>query len=109
MNNIKKKKFGLHKKNKSQNIFCEVNHLKRFNDNFSDKSKFKSTMDLESNDAQKIKNDNLTSASYKKLSSIETGITIKSLKKSFNNDAICNIFYSNFKLEMRRKKRTVKV
>ena len=81
----------MHKKNKSQTVFCENNHLNlmKFNDNFSEKSKFKSTMDYESYEASKLKNDNLTSASYLALSNKETGITFKSLRKIKS----CNITY----------------
>ena len=76
-------------KNKSFNI---VPDTKKINDNFSsEKSKFKSTLDVESQEAHKIKSDNLVlSASLKEISNNESSLPLKSLikVKSFQKDEL---------------------
>lgn len=75
-------------KRQKSNQFCD-NTLKKFNDNFSERSKFKSTMDIESHEAHKIKIDNfLTSASFKEITLKENTFPPKGLRKvrSFNKE-----------------------
>ena len=73
-----KKNLKMLKKNKSLTIPSD---LKKINDNFSEKSKFKSTIDVESNEAHKLRGYNLgTSSSFKEITSASS-IPLKSMRK----------------------------
>ncbi len=75
-------------KRQKSNQFYD-NTLKKFNDNFSERSKFKSTMDIESHEAHKIKTDNLVNSdSFKEITSKENTFPPKGSRKvrSFNKE-----------------------
>ena len=78
-------------KKKMKNMsFKMLGDTKKINDNFSsEKSKFKSTMDVESHEAHKLKSDNMvSSASFKEISNNDRNFPLKGLMKrrSFQKD-----------------------